>query len=438
MDTTGPKPADPTSESNSESTAEDSRQSGFAHGMRAFRHKDFRRFWIGALISNSGTWLQNLAIPFVLVEITGGASWAGVAAFSSLFPATVLGPLAGNVADRFDRRRVLIVGQSFSALAALSLWAIWTAGVREPAVIVAVAALGGIISGFTIPTWQSFVPLLVPLDDLPSAISLNSLQFNTARAIGPAVGGAFIFAAGADAAFLLNAISFGAVLIALFFVNPGQVRQDKQKRPVIKGFVESIQYIKTQPGIVVGIVLAAIVAFLGFPVVTFVVVFAKQVYEVEAWAVGLLSAMLGVGAILGVPLVSGVFGDLKRATLTSTALPLYGVSIIIFGTSTGPVQGAIGLLFAGACFITIVATSNTAVQSIVSDHIRGRVMATRIMTFMASYPLGVLIQTRISDKTSPRLVVSTAGGLLLMIGLFLLTRRSWMDRLDDPPDEAEY
>lgn len=408
--------------------------SGYAHGMRAFRHRNFRIFWLGALVSNSGTWLQNLAIPFVLVQITDGATWAGIAAFSSLFPATVLGPLAGNVADRFDRRKVLIIGQSCSALAAFGLFIVWTAGIREPAVIVAVAALGGIISGFTIPTWQSFIPVLVPVEDLPSAIPLNSLQFNTARAIGPALGGAFIFAAGPGLAFLVNAVSFGAVLLALSIINPGTTSQQKQKRPVFRGFVESLTYIRTQPGIGLGISLAAIVAFFGFPVVTFVVVFAEFVYAVDAWAVGLLSAMLGVGAIVAVPLVTGMFGDIRRATLIRFSLPLYGLSIVVFGTSTSPVQGAVGLLAAGACFLTVVATSNTAVQSIVADRIRGRVMATRIMAFTGSYPIGTLIQTTVSDRTSPRLVVTIAGVTITVIGLLLGTRRTLLDRLDDPTD----
>lgn len=412
------------------------RPSGLRHGFRAFRHQNFRRFWIGALISNSGTWLQNLTLPYVLLQITDQATWAGISAFASLFPSVLLSPIAGNIADRFDRRRVLIVGQTASALAAASLWAVYSSGVRDPVVIVAVAALGGLIGAFTIPTWQSFIPLLVPIEDLPSGISLNSLQFNMARAIGPAAGGAFIAFAGPSAAFLANAASFGAVLVALLVVDPGQTRQERERRPVLKGFVEALRYIRTQPGIGVGISIAAIVAFLGFPVVTFVVVFAQQVYEVDAWAVGLLSALLGVGAMAGVPVVSGVFGDLSRASIIRVALPLYGLAIIVFGTSTEPIQGAIGLLAAGVCFMALVATSNTAVQSIVADRIRGRVMAVRIMTFTASYPIGALLQTRLSDATSPRLVVTIAGVAIIALGLIVGTRRTWMAHLDDPPDTA--
>jgi MFS family permease len=410
------------------------RPRGFSHGLRAFRHRDFRRFWLGALVSNSGTWLQNLTLPYVLLLITDQATWAGISAFASLFPSVLLAPVAGNVADRFDRRRVLIVGQTMSATAALGLWATYASGQREPAIIVAVAAIGGLISGFTIPAWQSFIPLLVPVEDLPSAITMNSLQFNAARAIGPAAGGAFIAAAGPSAAFFANAMSFAAVVLALLLIDPGDTNQQRERRPIIAGFREALGYARGQPGILMGIGIAAIVAFLGFPVVTFVVVFAQQVYDVGPIGLGILSALLGLGAILGAPIVSGMFGDLERARIVRFALPLYGAAILLFGSSTGPLQGAIGLLAAGTCFMALVATSNTAVQSIVADRIRGRVMALRIMTFTASYPIGALIQTRISDALSPRIVVSTAGTAIVVLGTMLALRPQWLRRLDDPPD----
>ena len=411
-------------------------RTGLAHGLRALRHKNYKRFWFGALVSNSGTWLQNLTVPYVLLEITDAASWVGLAAFASIFPVMLLGPLAGNLADRFDRRKVLIIGQTASAAAAALLCVAWVSGLRSPAGLTALAALGGIVSGFTMPTWQSFVPTLVDNDDLPSAISLNSVQFNIARAIGPAVGGTLIAALGPGWAFGLNAGSYGAVLLALALIDPRSTRQERNRRPVIRGFVESLSYIRGQPGIGAGILVAAFVAFLGFPVVSFVVVYAKQVYEVEPWALGLLSGLLGAGAILAAPIVSGVFGDLSRAGTVRIALPLYGLMIVVFGTSTSVLQGAVGLLFAGMGFLTIVATSNTVVQTIVADRIRGRVMATRIMTFTGAYPLGALLQTALADVVGPRLVVTTAGLILMAIGLLGVVRpRLWV-HLDDPPDRV--
>ncbi len=410
---------------------------GFKHGFRAFRHKDFRRFWLGALISNSGTWVQNITVPVVLLEITNEAFWTGIATFAAIFPAMLLGPLAGNLADRFERRRLLIAGQAGSALAALALWLVWISGVRDPLAIAGVAALTGLFSAFTIPAWQSFIPLLVPMEDLPSAITANSLQFNAARGIGPALGGLILAFAGPSWAFLGNSLSYAAVLLALLIVRPTQTRQVQVQRKVGRGFMEAIRYIRTQPGIGVGIGLAAVVAFFGFPLLNFTVVFVKQVYQVDQGFVGLLGGLLGFGAVLAVPIVSGMFGDLRRASVIRWAVPIYGIAIIIFGSSTHQTQGAFGLLLAGSGFMMIVVTSNTAVQSIVNEQIRGRVMATRIMTFTGSYPIGALLQTRLSDATNPRLVVTTAGIIVLGIGLFLQTQQHRLSRLDDPTDTRE-
>ncbi|MFW2382507.1 MAG: MFS transporter [Acidimicrobiales bacterium] len=408
--------------------------SGVRHGFRAFRHQDFRRFWVGALVSNSGTWLQNITLPVVLLEITGQAFWTGIATFAGIFPSMLLGPLAGNLADRFERRKLLIAGQTGAALAAFGLWVVWTSGVREPAAIVAVAAFTGIFGAFTIPAWQSFIPLLVPLEDLPSAISMNSLQFNAARGIGPALGGLILALAGPSWAFLGNSLSYGAVVVALTLVRPAQTRQVTVQRKVGRGFVEAVRYVRTQPGIGVGIGLAAVVAFLGFPLLNFAAVFVQKVYVVDRGFVGLLAGLLGVGAVTAVPVVSGMFGDLRRASVIRFSVPFYGAAIIIFGSSTTVAQGAAGLLLAGCGFMMIVVTSNTAVQSIVNEQIRGRVMAIRIMTFTGSFPIGALLQTRLSDATSPRLVVTGAGVIVVVIGVVLGTQNRRLAHLDDPTD----
>ncbi len=414
----------------------DQNPTGFRHGLRALRHQNFRRFWVGALVSNSGSWLQNLTIPFVLFEITREGKWVGFASFAAIVPVMLLGPVAGNVADRFDRRHVLIISSLASAIPALGLWLMWESGVRSPAAIVVVAAVGGLMNGFTIPTWQSFIPLLVPVEDLPSAISLNSLQFNIARAAGPVAGGLFIATIGPGWSFFANGVSYLAVFAALVIVNPGQVRSDRQNAGVIEGFVEALHYIRSQPGIGLGIAVAIAVAGLGYPVVSFIVIFGESVYGVGALAVGLLTALLGVGSVLAAPLVTGSLGDVSRRTTVRWALPAYGASVMLFGGSTEPIQGSIAIVMVGFGFLTIVATSNIAVQSIVAERIRGRVMATRIMAFTGAFPIGALLQTTLSDRFGPRPVVFTAGLIVLVIGIALATKPALLARLDDPPDNS--
>lgn len=410
------------------------RRSGFGHATRAFRNRDYRIFWTGALISNSGTWLQGVTVPYVLLELTGRASWVGLSTFATFVPTMLLGALGGSLADRHDRRRVLIIGQAAAAVVALALWVAWVAGVRSPVAIVAITALGGVTQGLTIPAWQAFVPSLVPLDDLASAISLNSLQFNAARAIGPAVAGALLAASGPSAAFLLNGLSFVAVLVALLVITGRPSTGPRPAAGVLRGFLESIAYIRRQPGIGVGIVIAAVVAFLGYPAVQFAIVFAELVYDVGPVAVGLLTGVIGLGAVAAAPVVSGAFGDLPRERVVRWSLPVYGLALLVFGTSTTVAQGAVGLFGAGAGFLAIVATTNTAVQSIVADPMRGRVMATRIMTFTGAFPLGALIQSSLADLVSPRLVVSGSAVLLLAAAAVLVGTPGLLARLDDPPD----
>ncbi len=410
--------------------------SGFRHGLRALRHQNFRRFWTGAVISNSGTWLQNLVVPYVLLEITGRAVWVGIATFGGLLPTMLLGPVSGNVADRFPRRNILFVSTALSAVIALGLWFAWEGGLREPVGIVAFAAAGGFVHGFSIAAWQSFIPLLVPAEDLPSAISLNSLQFNIARMIGPVAGGTIIATLGPSSAFLINGLSFLAVFVALLVIDPGDVRQKIDPQPIVAGFTAALRYIRSQPGIVMGILIAVCVAGLGYPVVSFIVIFADKVYDVGPAAVGRLSGLLGFGSILAAPLVTGVIGDIPRATLIKWGLPFYGASVMVFGASTEPVQGSIAIVMVGFFFLTLVTSSNIAVQTIVSDRIRGRVMAVRIMAFTGAFPLGSLIQTAVADRVGPRPVVMTSGALLLLIGLGLRTQPRMLARLDDPPDTS--
>jgi hypothetical protein len=228
---------------------------GLRHAVRAFRHRDFAIFWTGALASNTGSWVQNLAVPYVLYQLTESAFWVGLATFTQFIPAMVLGPLAGSIADRYDRRKVLFVTQSLLALAAIALWGAWVGGVRDAWAILALVALSGVFAGINIPSWQSFVNDLVPRDDLLSAVTLNSLQFNAARAIGPGIAGILLATLGPGWAFFLNATSFVFVLGALALV---RTRQEARSAPLTGGFLRqfrrAMRYTRQSAGILVGMV----------------------------------------------------------------------------------------------------------------------------------------------------------------------------------------
>lgn len=409
---------------------------GFRHGMRAFRHRDFRIFFLGALASNTGNWLQNLAVPYVLFELTGKSIWVGLAGFAQFLPAFLLGPIGGALADRRSRRSVLLVSQTAMAFTALALWGAWAADWRRPGLILAITAATGIVSGIMVPSWQAFVPSLVPRNDLASAITLNSAQFNAARAFGPALAGVILAVSGPGLAFLLNTISFFAVIGALWVVRPAIVDRPAATHGVLDGFRDAIDYIRRRTGILVSVLSAILVAFFGNPITQFTVVFAEEVYEAGPRVLGVLAAAVGAGAVIAAPVLSTFDTRVTRSTTVRFGLPTYALAVIAFGLAPSWPLGLAALLVVGAGFLAVIATTNTAVQLIVADEMRGRVMSARVMGFTLAFPLGSLAQGALADVWGPRKTVVLFGVCLLTAALYLASRPTLLAHLDAADDRA--
>ncbi len=412
---------------------------GLRHSVRALRQRNFALFWTGSLISNTGTWIQNATVPYVLYQMTHSAAWVGFATFAQFIPSVLFGPLGGSLADRLDRRRFLMLTQTLLGILAIAMWLLWIAGLRSPAAILALVAVSGTLSGVNTPTWQAFVPALVPREDLLSAITLNSLQFNAARAIGSALAGLVLYNFGPSNTFLFNAISYLCVLFALSLVRmPAFVPRVAPSGGVLTQFAAAVHYAARRPGITIGILTSIGIAFLGYPIVQFAVVFAQSVYRVGNLEYGLLAAAMGIGALVAAPLVSGWDTVMARATIARFAFPLYGASVLAFGVSANFIVGFVALVFAGAGFLAVISATNTAVQIIVADSMRGRVLACRTMSFTLAYALGGLVQGQLAEWFGPRATVGGAGGLLLAFALALsFIRPSLLSHLDDPPDVAD-
>ncbi len=406
--------------------------------MRAFRQRDFRIFFAGALASNTGNWLQNLAVPFVLYELTGKALWVGLAGFAQFSPSFLLGPVGGSLADRRDRRLVLMASQFAMAIAAFALWAAWALGWHDPLLILALTALTGVFSGIMIPSWQAFVPSLVPKADLSSAITLNSTQFNASRALGPALAGLLLATAGPGTAFFLNGVSFLAVIGALWMVRPEVVeRRERVAAGVVTEFRQALGYIRHRTGILISMLSAVLVAFFGNPVTQFTVVFAEDVYDAGPRVLGVLAAAVGLGAVLVAPALSTWDTRVPRSAVVGYGLPFYAVAVIAFGLAPNWPLGLIALLCVGAGFLAVIASTNTAVQMIVADEMRGRVMSARVMSFTLAFPLGSLLQGYASDAFGPQATVVAAGGCLLVVAVYFVSRPGLLlhlDNEDDTPD----
>ncbi|MEY2452815.1 MAG: hypothetical protein QOD92_2389 [Acidimicrobiaceae bacterium] len=400
----------------------------------ALRHRDFSLFWWSSLVSNSGTWLQNIAVPFALFRLTHSAAWVGFAGFAQFAPGVFLAPLAGSLADRFPRRSVLLVNQTLLGLVALALWAEWAAGWTSPWTITATVAVSGTIASMGIASWQAFVSELVPREDLLNAVILNSTQFNAARAIGPAIGGLVLGGFGPGWAFLLNAISYGVVVAALASIRLRRPAADTSARiGVLREFASTIRYVRRKRGIIACCTLITAVGLLGSPIFSLVVVFADDVFKVSGTLYGLLSACLGIGAVLGSPFIAGRAPGLRRSRLVGGGLLLYALALAAFGAAPTYWVGVVCLLVAGCAYLAIASTSNTTVQLQVDEAMRGKVMAFYLMTFTAAIPVGSLVQGWTAQTFGPRETTITAGLLLAALVTFLRVsgRLAAMD--DDGP-----
>ena len=236
------------------------------HGRSAFRslrNRDFRTFSVSALISNTGSWMQTIAVPVVIYELTDNSKfWLGLAAFVGFFPSLLVGPVSGRLADRFSRKSVLLVTQTIQMLVALSLWAFWVAGIATALNTLAHLLVYGITVGINITSWQSFVPQLVSREDMPDAVRINSMQFTAARAFGPALGGLVLRFFGPGTSYMTNALSFLVVLGALLTVRPHEVhasvREDADTR-----FREGVAYVLARTALWLPVVTITMVSLLG-------------------------------------------------------------------------------------------------------------------------------------------------------------------------------
>jgi MFS family permease len=406
--------------------------------FRALRSRDFRLLWVGAVISNTGSWLQNLAVPYVVYQVTESPLAVGIATSAQFLPALIGGPIGGHLADTRERRRLLLLLQSLMMVLALALWWVWAGGWRSIAAVLVVSSLMGLVWGTQMPIGQAFVNDLVPRADLVSAVSLNSLQFNVARAIGPAIAGLVIAARGPGLAFALNAGSFMVMLASLALM---RTRSPSQGRgtPFLAGFTGAVRYIRTQPGIAVIIGSTIFIGLLVMPVFGFTVVFAQSIFHVGPLQLGILNACLGVGALLAVPILvrakdrHGLRGPL------SAGIVVMGVGFMTFGLTTTFAVGTIALLALGFGFLLSISSGQSAIQVIVAPQMRGRVMAVRLMVYMAATSIGALTQGWMAGHFGPRLVMAGCGISLLMLGALVYTPRGrrLLARIDDPEDLAE-
>lgn len=420
------------------------RSRGIRSSFSALRHRDFALFWSGALVSNIGTQMQNITVPWVLYKLTDSEAWLGFAAFCYLAPALLVGPYGGMLADRISRHRVLLVTQVLAGLLAFGLWVSWESGHATPALIITLVAMSGIVFGFGQASWHSFVPSLVPRPELLNAVTLNSAQFNAARAIGPMVAGLTLARFGAGAAFLVNAISYLAVVAALLAIRArdhrsptvaaipaagaGEVEAERLETGTDPGgqpspgtFSDAVRYTRAHEGIMTALVLLFAVMFLASPTIQLLASFAKTEFSVGEGSYGLLTSALGLGAVFAAVML-GAYGDeIRRSRLVGRAVLCFSFVLGAMALAPNFAAGLAVMFVFGMCYLLVASSLNTTIQLLVEDRYRGRVLALFGMSFAAGMPLGALIQGVLASFFGVRVVVGAAG--LLLFGFIVLLLR---------------
>lgn len=408
--------------------------------LRALRHPAYRMFWMAALVSNTGTWLSNLTVPYVLYQMTGSAVWVGWAAVAQFAPALIFAPLGGTLADTHDRRQLLLWTQVGLAVTGLFMWLAWAFGPQEPLVLVGLLTLFGILNGINNPAWQSLVNDLVPPAEIFSAVTLNSLQFNLARALGPMSAGALLATLGATVAFFLNAVSFVFVIAALLVVRAHPARRAPRAAAGFgRGWRDALGFIHGNPGIRITILLSVMLGLFGNPIFQLTAVFAEDVYEVGPIGLGLLTSALGVGSVLFA--VAGALRRVPSVTARSVAggVVVLAVSLVAMGVAPTLPLGIVAAVAVGAGFLASISGVNTALQLLAGDLMRGRVLAVRHMFYSAAISAGTVGQGIATDMWGVRWATVGAGAILAVAVLMIAVwpRHAGFVALDAVPPDAQ-
>ncbi len=382
--------------------------------LRALRHRNFQLFFSGQLISLVGTWMQSVAQAWLVYRLTGSSLLLGSVGFASQFPVFLVAPLGGIVADRYNKQRVVIATQISSMILALILAALTLTGRVQVWHIFVLAALLGIVNAFDIPGRQSFLVDMVGKEDLMNAIALNSSMFNGARIIGPAIAGILVARIGEGWCFFANGISYIAVIIGLMLMHVEHRAVPVPAASPLAHIIEGFRFVSHTAPIRAILLLLGLVSLVAMPYSVLMPIFADRILHGGARGLGILMGATGVGALFGALTLAARTGLRGLGRWVALSCGGFGVSLILFSFSRHFWLSAALLLPVGFCMMLQMSSSNTLIQAMVPDELRGRVMAVYSMMFMGMAPFGAFFAGALADRLGAP--VTVAMGAVAAIG----------------------
>jgi len=394
--------------------------------LRALRYRNFRLFFGGQLISLIGTWMQSVAQAWLVYRLTGSSVLLGAVGFAAQIPVFVLAPVGGIVADRYDRRPIVVATQTSAMLLAFAMAALTLSGLVRIWHIFILAALLGATNSFDIPARQAFMVEMVGKQDLMNGIALNSSMFNASRVIGPAVAGLLVAGVGEGWCFFINGVSFMAVIAGLLAMRVKPREKGDQAGSPLARVVEGFRFVLRNPPVHAILALLGVVSVTGMPYTVLLPIFAGRILHGGARALGGLSAAAGIGALGGALLLAGR-KDLRGLNRWVAASALgFGASLVAFSASRRLWLSAAILAAVGFSMMIEMGSSNTLIQSMVPDHLRGRVMSVYSMMFMGMAPIGSLLAGAAAQRAGAPATVAAAGAICMAAAAAF---RMWLPRI---------
>ncbi|HEX7315820.1 MAG TPA: MFS transporter [Pyrinomonadaceae bacterium] len=405
--------------------------------FRALGHRNFRLFFAGAFLSNAGTWMQSVAQSWLVLQLTDSGTWLGVDMFVATVPALALTLVGGVIADKVDRKRLLIYTQAGAGLSALVLAAlVWAGAVhwegvgRRPGdvwMVLLLSFVTGCCWAISGPAYQAITVDLVEREDLANAIALNSSQFQLARVAGPTLAALTMKAFGMAGCFLANGLSYVAIVVALARVNferrGGAVStkpiegEQAARRSMWGDVTDGFRYVRVRPRVWAVLLCSTAAGLFAVPYLVLMPLFARNVYGWDAAGLSLLTGAAGAGALVGA-LVLAYCGDLRRKGLVVLGCMVAAGACITGLASVASPRVGVPLFFAtGMSLVVFFALGNTLVQQLVSDEMRGRVMSMWLLTIIGTMPVGSFISGAAADRFGPRPTLAACGLVVLLFGL---------------------
>jgi len=393
-----------------------------AHTFRALGHRNYRLFWVGQGVSMAGNWMQGTAQMWLVYRLTHSSFLLGLTGFCSQLPMFLFGLLGGAAADRFPKKRILYLTQSLSAVQSVVLAILALTGTVQVWHVLVLACLLGILNSFDMPTRQSFLIETIDRSVLGNAIALNSFNVNLSRMIGPAVAGLCIAAWGEGVCFLLNAVSFGAVILALWLMDIAPSRPAARGRPSpLAAIREGLAYVRSRPELSRPLLNLGLVSLVAMPYGVLMPVFARDIQHGGPRALGILMSCVGIGAIVGAFVLARRESPRGLGRIVGRATGLFGIALVLFALSDWFVLSMVILALVGCGMVTALAGTNTLLQTLTSDAMRGRVMSLHGMMFIGMSPFGAFLAGAGAARFGAPAVVA-AGGMVCIAGAVYFLR----------------